>query len=528
MPWTWNPKLLRYQDVDSGRIIARRDALTYVDEMVDRSTIVSDTLASMVGGDVALLSPGDWRLAMREELKGEYIRQYLLGIGGLEQMTPARWGSIGGMLQEQYRYLDKFTVEIEAGALSEAKIRQRAAMYVNSAREAYERANLLAQTEAGNTEVLWVLDPRCDHCPGCLEYADLGWQTVASDPFDGAFPGSGSTVCLCIISPESLVLTWRGWLPLLDVQVGDMVFTHMMRWRPVIGLIEKSSQPYHQAVKLTNPEGRSVWATHNHLWHTPQGWADSVYIDNSLFSLYNLPMEVIHEKDLSNVWGRFECTEQAGPMQTMSVGMCLRQAERSPGDKVCIVCNKRKGVESVAREAWIDCAGHTASRDFQAHEARGCRPERVASQIRRAPLELVLAGRREQKAHHLPLSVGMDYGPRTNTRRICDTPYQWRPYRRPSGKYGIDGKNRPRQTTRRDNDREFRPDNMEMPELWKGVSGLSSTGRKRRETTPEILFAGMLQPGTKVYDIVVEEDHSFVIEGFFAHNTNCCCSLEYK
>jgi len=36
----------------------------------------------------------------------------------------------------------------------------------------------------------------------------------------------------------------------------------------------------------------------------------------------------------------------------------------------------------------------------------------------------------------------------------------------------------------------------------------------------------MLPPGTALWDIEVADDHSFIIEGLPAHNTNCQCHLE--
>ena len=100
---------------------------------------VVDVLAGYAAQGV--LNAGDFGALFREEIKKEYIRQYLLGIGGRDQMTAADWGSIGGMLREQYRFLDGFLAEIAAGNLTEAQIMARARMYINSAREAYERAH---------------------------------------------------------------------------------------------------------------------------------------------------------------------------------------------------------------------------------------------------------------------------------------------------------------------------------------------------------------------------------------------------
>ncbi len=38
-----------------------------------------------------------------------------------------------------------------------------------------------------------------------------------------------------------------------------------------------------------------------------------------------------------------------------------------------------------------------------------------------------------------------------------------------------------------------------------------------------ILYMGHLAPDTPLYDIEVEEDHSFIIEGMISHNSNCKC-----
>lgn len=206
MPSTWDPRIARYRDTITGRLVARSTVLGFVDDSIAASiaappvtldgvtTMGSDFLAQMVGND--LLDPADWNNLMRGEIKREYLRQYFLGIGGVEQMTPARWGQIGGMLADQYRFLDAMTVEIAAGNLSEGQIRARASMYINSAREGYERANRQSQIAAGMTEMRWVLFPTAAHCPDCVEFDSMGWQSIADDPYGGAFPGSAATQCL--------------------------------------------------------------------------------------------------------------------------------------------------------------------------------------------------------------------------------------------------------------------------------------------------------------------------------------------
>jgi len=155
MPWSWNESSHRYHDSATGRFMGRDEVLGYVQQSLDAARTApaitladgslstgTDLLSNLVGN--GMLSPRDWQEQMREEIKAEYIRQYMLGRGGRAQMTSTDWGSIGGMVADQYRYLKDFAKLVSEGKLSEAQIRARAAMYVNSAREGFERGQARA------------------------------------------------------------------------------------------------------------------------------------------------------------------------------------------------------------------------------------------------------------------------------------------------------------------------------------------------------------------------------------------------
>lgn len=61
--------------------------------------------------------------------------------------------------------------------------------------------------------------------------------------------------------------------------------------------------------------------------------------------------------------------------------------------------------------------------------------------------------------------------------------------------------------------------------------GVLSRLPAQTEGVIDLVFAGAMAVGTPLYDLTVEEDHSFVIEGLFAHNTNCKCNwriVEYE
>jgi hypothetical protein len=158
--WIWEDDTHNYRNTETGQFVSQNDILRLSGERIDRTFPVSDQLVSMlVNGQ---LNVRDWELLMRQELKAAYIQQYLLGRGGLGAMTQADWGSIGGMLREQYRYLNNFAREIKAGGLTEGQIRVRARMYFASSREAFSRARSRA----------------------------MGWPQLPD------YPGSGNTFCL--------------------------------------------------------------------------------------------------------------------------------------------------------------------------------------------------------------------------------------------------------------------------------------------------------------------------------------------
>lgn len=193
MPWQFDRSAGRYRDGGSGRFMAHERVRDLVRQGLGASKAASDELAGLVAGQ--RLTPGDWRALMREELKGEYIRQYLLGRGGLPQMRPSDWGRVGGMLAEQYEYLEGFAAQV--GGLTEGQIktrlaRERSAMYFNSAREAFERAQAVAMKAAGHEEERWRRNPTAESCEDCTEYESQGWQPAGHFPF----PGDGKTACL--------------------------------------------------------------------------------------------------------------------------------------------------------------------------------------------------------------------------------------------------------------------------------------------------------------------------------------------
>jgi len=61
--------------------MSRNEVLGYVQQSISATGNVTDQLASLVSN--GQLAPTDWNDLMRQEIKDEYIRQYLLGRGGV-------------------------------------------------------------------------------------------------------------------------------------------------------------------------------------------------------------------------------------------------------------------------------------------------------------------------------------------------------------------------------------------------------------------------------------------------------------
>lgn len=193
-PYVWVKTAARYRDVKTGRFIKTSVVKDWSEKSIEKAQgVVSNAAAG------ASDNPSAWYATMRQEIKSQVIVQYLTGIGGRNNMTQADWGRAGGIIADQYRYLEGFYAEVQAGTLTEEQIAMRSRMYINSAREALAKSSEKAHKVAEYTKKVWVLGAK-EHCEDCLYLAALGEisiDDVFESPSGGeAWPGSGNTKCL--------------------------------------------------------------------------------------------------------------------------------------------------------------------------------------------------------------------------------------------------------------------------------------------------------------------------------------------
>ena len=138
-----------------------------------------------------------WREAMRWQIEELYILAYTLGRGGLDKMIEADWLRLQQVLDQHYQYLDKFAHDVRG--MSEAQAQARAALYAQSAYQAYSVGQEQAagqgalilpahpgdiSTECGSNcrchwriedrsgggwNCYWEVEPKAESCKDCLE-----------------------------------------------------------------------------------------------------------------------------------------------------------------------------------------------------------------------------------------------------------------------------------------------------------------------------------------------------------------------
>jgi hypothetical protein len=168
MPYEYVISLNRFRDTDTGKFVPKNVVLAHSQRFTTAGTSSGAGLVSLYkSGDISL-SQFDTRF--RRELKDTFIQQYIMGRGGRSQMTPHDYNIVASLNIEQEAFFDGFLLDIDN--MSEAEARNRARLYFQSTKQAYER---------GNTEA-WGIPPLpaypCDGTSECMMGCKCNWRLV--------------------------------------------------------------------------------------------------------------------------------------------------------------------------------------------------------------------------------------------------------------------------------------------------------------------------------------------------------------
>ena len=193
--WYWDDSVKRYRSPVTGRFIGIDDMNGLRAEFMESQKERVEGVTNVYAAEA--IDFKTYRNQVTDIIRQTYVDLYAMGAGGRNNLTAKDWGSIGGMLKEQYGYLNPFMDQIEAGELSQAQITVRLKMYINSASEAFWRAfardipiDLPHYPGDGSTACLtncqcrwdiqfvpgvgyncyWILG-EAEHCPDCVENA---------------------------------------------------------------------------------------------------------------------------------------------------------------------------------------------------------------------------------------------------------------------------------------------------------------------------------------------------------------------
>lgn len=140
--WGFDVKAKRYRDLSSGKFLGKKSVVAIRDAVVAAATADARALAERaVRGEI---TTDEFRAGMRVALRNAHVAEYALGRGGVNAMTPSDFGKVGRALRDQYAYLNRFALEIEAGMLSEAQAAARASTYTGAGVTSFEQGQASA------------------------------------------------------------------------------------------------------------------------------------------------------------------------------------------------------------------------------------------------------------------------------------------------------------------------------------------------------------------------------------------------
>jgi hypothetical protein len=198
MPHLWDEALGRYRDGATGELIShdvlRAAVRRITEDTADRLHILTER---RLAGPLDTLG---WRTAMRAELRTGYGVAASLAAGGVDQLGPSERGVLGGLLRNQYSWLDQFSLDLSTGRVEGPAALARARLYAGGAHSTYEHFGRRGAINRGHDRERNVLGA-ADHCEECRGLAARQWVIIGSLPLPGSRSCQGN--CRCSIETRA-------------------------------------------------------------------------------------------------------------------------------------------------------------------------------------------------------------------------------------------------------------------------------------------------------------------------------------
>lgn len=428
---------------------------------------------------------------------------------------------------EELSYLSQFVKDTRAGK-NKLHYLARIDLYVNTLDSIFDAGLVAATPSDGYHLIYWKLNPG-ESCEGCIYLSERSPFTRDNLP---TTPRSGHTPCLCIVDPDALILTKRGNIKIVDVVVGDEVMTHEFRWRKVLSTPRNFSDGH----SLSDVGG--VLCTSDHRWMTDNGWVDSI-------NLYKNKLQVYNSHYVIHLYRMFESIFR-GKIKKWSLqalSFCvphLRFLERLQSRGMSFLWEKNQSNTAMGGPKEKGEAGIITSlyNGKEEKEISRFALSSFQSTSNRWASDFLLLGFDWEEVF-VPVTLGMGNEMQrgiSDSNWVSFTPQRWEFHQRFSRKFGTEVNIRasershdPRTSEVDDKGEGLRSkwcSIIRLSEMWEAIRRVFS--RIKSKSTTEVLLLGVLEDGTPLYDLEVEEDHSFIVNGLISHNSNCNCELEVK
>jgi hypothetical protein len=174
--YSWSDASGRYRG-PGGQFVSFTRVRSFLDGTLDSNEKAVVRLGEQLKNREITL--GEWQIGMRDNLKSIHLTSGSLAQGGWAQMSPADFGRVGARLKEQYKFLGKFSKEIEAGLPLDGRFKNRVKLYAQSGRVSYDAIQRAEMLKRGMKEEKNILHP-ADHCRDCLAQTALGWVPIGT------------------------------------------------------------------------------------------------------------------------------------------------------------------------------------------------------------------------------------------------------------------------------------------------------------------------------------------------------------
>lgn len=182
--YVWDTRMRggRYRAVNAdgglGRLVSEGEIAANLRDMYEQTQVQFATLAEAVArGDI---TPSLFQRAMMEQLKNFHLSTAVLGAGGWDRADARLYGRVGRVLRDEYRYLARFTRQMNAGEISPAAAVERAQLYADNAYGQYWRETDRRMRRAGVVEERVITD--VEPCEICVDAAAEGWVKIGTHP----------------------------------------------------------------------------------------------------------------------------------------------------------------------------------------------------------------------------------------------------------------------------------------------------------------------------------------------------------